>query len=130
MVYPRQKLYDISFKKFLFNIFSIDRGTNEPSFIKNFSNFIGCNEKNIITLSRGRMSIYLAIKSVITREKNEVLMSPFTIFDIVNMVICAGGKPKFVDTSSPPHLTINDIKKNITNKTCMVLVTHYHTANK
>ena len=130
MVYPRQKLYDISFKKFLFNIFSIDRGTNELSFIKNFSNFIGCNEKNIITLSRGRMSIYLAIKSVITKEKNEVLMSPFTIFDIVNMVICAGGKPKFVDTSCPPHLTINDIKKNITKKTCMVLVTHYHTANK
>ena len=30
-------------------------------------------------------------------NKKEVVMSSFTIFDLVNMVICSGAKPVFID---------------------------------
>ena len=131
MIYPRQKLYDIKFINFLKDIisFNINRHISND-FAKNFSHFLKTNEENIVPLPMGRLSLYLAVKASVTDTRREVLMSPFTIYDMVNMVICAGGIPKFVDSSSPPHLTLNDIKKHATEKTCLALITHYHTSNK
>ena len=41
-------------------------------------------------------------------------MSPFTIYDMVNMVICAGGKPVFVDIEIPSiEMSLNEIKGRI-----------------
>lgn len=131
MIYPRQKLYDIKFINFLKELlsFKINKHLNKD-FEKNFSNFLTTNKEDIVPLPMGRLSLYLAVKASISENKRDVLMSPFTIYDMVNMVICAGGIPKFVDSSSPPHLTLKDIKKHITSKTCLVLITHYHTSNK
>lgn len=131
MIYPRQKLYDIKFINFLKEIISLSINRNiSNDFAKNFSHFLQTNEENIIPLPMGRLSLYLAVKASISETRREVLMSPFTIYDMVNMVICAGGIPKFVDSSSPPHLTLKDIKRNATGKTCLALITHYHTSNK
>ena len=45
-------------------------------------------------------------------------MSPFTIFDVVNMVISAGGKPVFVDVNSKNDLNLSKetIGKSINKK--------------
>lgn len=131
MIYPRQKLYDIKFIPFLKEVISLKINRHSTfDFEKNFSYFLATNKENIVSLPMGRLSLYLAVRASISNTRREVLMSPFTIYDMVNMVICAGGIPKFVDSSSPPHLTLNDIKKNTTGKTCLALVTHYHTSNK
>jgi dTDP-4-amino-4,6-dideoxygalactose transaminase len=131
MIYPRQKLYDISFKNFLKEIL---KGTiykqNKINFERSFANYIGVSSENVIALSRGRLALFLAVKAVITSEKNEIIMSPFTIFDLVNMVVVAGGIPKFIDPTNAPHISKNDIENQITNKTSMVLITHYHTTNQ
>ena len=131
MIYPRQKIYDIRFINFLKEVisFKINRHISDD-FTRNFSHFLKTNEENIIPLPMGRLSLYLAVKASISDTRREVLMSPFTIYDMVNMVICAGGIPKFVDSSSPPHLSLNDIKRHATEKTCLALITHYHTSNK
>ena len=59
-------------------------------------------------------------------------MSPFTIFDVINMVLIANKKPIFVDSAGPstPHLSLSEIKRLKTNSTVAVLVTHYHTPNE
>jgi dTDP-4-amino-4,6-dideoxygalactose transaminase len=45
-----------------------------------------------------RVGIYLALKHLI-RPGQKVVLSPYTISDVVNMVLCAGGVPEFVDTA-------------------------------
>ena len=60
-------------------------------------------------------------------DKNEIILPPFTIFDVVNMVICAGGKPVFIDVNlenfSPK---LEEIKKYYNVKTAGIILTHMH----
>ena len=73
------------------------------------------------------MGVYLAIKAVIKGEKNEIILSPYTIFDVVNMVLCAGGKPIFVDIEkSSCNIDPNLIEDAISEKTAAVMATHLH----
>ena len=43
-----------------------------------------------------RVGIYLVLKHLI-RKGQKVILSPYTISDVVNMVLCAGGVPLFAD---------------------------------
>ena len=60
-----------------------------------------------------------------------MILSPFTIFDIVNMVICAGATPIFTDINKET-LTID--YENILNAydehVAAILITHTHKINK
>ena len=58
-------------------------------------------------------------------------MAPFTIFDVVNMVICAGATPVFADINRET-MTIDyeNIKKVYDEKVAAILITHTHTINK
>ena len=49
-----------------------------------------------LAMPMARVGIYLALKNVI-RPGQRVIMSPYTISEVVNMVLCAGGVPEFVD---------------------------------
>jgi perosamine synthetase len=49
-----------------------------------------------VAMPMARVGIYLALKNLI-RPGQRVIMSPYTISDVVNMVLCAGGVPEFVD---------------------------------
>lgn len=104
-------------------------------FSKNDINKISDLESNIqsltgskfcIAMPSARTSIYLVIKSLI-KEGDEVILSPYTIADVVNMVICAGAKPVFADIE---HKTCNispeTLLAAITKKTAVVLVTHFY----
>lgn len=130
MVYPRQKLYDTNHMGYLQRVLS---GTlnksNEESFTKDFYDLTKID--NAIPLSRGRLGLYFAIKYFISQNKTAVLMNSFTIFDVINMVAVAGGKPVFCDSESrySPHITLDEIKAKATPETAVVIVTHYHTVN-
>lgn len=45
---------------------------------------------------QARVGIYLVLKNLI-RPGQKVILSPYTISDVVNMVLCAGGLPLFAD---------------------------------
>src|SRR6188508_929872 len=47
-------------------------------------------------MPQGRVGIYLAVKALI-KPGQKVVLSPYTIADVINMVICAGGVPVFAD---------------------------------
>lgn len=82
--------------------------------------------KHAICVSQARVGIYLAVKCLIPQGR-ELIMSPYTIADVVNMVICAGAKPVFCDLE--PNTCNIDQKKLenlITPNTGGVLITHLH----
>ena len=62
--------------------------------------------------------------------KKEIILSPFTVFEVVNMVKIAGGIPVFADLTFPSaELNLKNIKKKISKNTAGVLFTQYHSYN-
>ena len=49
-----------------------------------------------VAMPQNRVGTYLALKTLIP-PNSKVIMFPYTIHDVVNMVICEGGIPVFVD---------------------------------
>jgi perosamine synthetase len=73
-----------------------------------------------------RLGIYLALKALI-KSGQEVILSPYTITDVVNMVIFAGGRPIFVDVEkSTCNISATEIERLINPNTGAVLITHLH----
>ena len=84
--------------------------------------------KNPVCVNQARVGIYLGVQALLQRtEKRGVVMSPYTIFDVVNMVIAAGGVPQFADVEvGTCNLDLASVKKTADENTALVLVTHLH----
>jgi perosamine synthetase len=73
-----------------------------------------------------RLGIYLAVKALI-KPGQEVILSPYTIVDVINMVIFAGGRPVFADVDHPTcNISVAEVERLITPNTGAVLITHLH----
>jgi perosamine synthetase len=73
-----------------------------------------------------RVALYLVIKNTI-EPGQDVVMSPYTIYDVVNMVNCAGGRPKFCDVREETcNLDPAALRCAIDKNTGAVIVTHLH----
>lgn len=83
--------------------------------------------KYAICMPTARLGIYFALKSIIKKPGQKVILSPITIVDVINMVICAGGIPVFADVF---HNTCNidptEIERLIDKDTGAVFITHLH----
>ncbi len=124
-IQPRQKIYSFGILDTLIILFKkIDKKKINQYFEKIFIS------KNYLILSQGRVGIYLAVKSIVNKKKREIILSPFTVFEVVNMVKSAGGVPVFADLKFPnTELNINEIKNKISKKTAGVIFTQYHGYN-
>jgi dTDP-4-amino-4,6-dideoxygalactose transaminase len=79
-----------------------------------------------VAVPMARVGIYLAIKNLI-KPGQDVLMSPYTIADVVNMVIAAGGHPRFVDVErASGNMDPEELKKRVRSNSGLILVTHLH----
>ena len=75
---------------------------------------------------QARVGIYLSIKAFI-KPGQKVILSPYTIHDVINMVICAGGVPVFADIDKKTcNLDPEKIIELIDDNTGAVMVTHLH----
>ncbi|MBD2445790.1 DegT/DnrJ/EryC1/StrS family aminotransferase [Nostoc sp. FACHB-152] len=73
-----------------------------------------------------RVGIYLAVKALI-KPGQEVILSPYTIADVINMVIFAGGSPVFADVDRETcNISADEVERLITPNTGAVLITHLH----
>lgn len=84
--------------------------------------------RNAVATPMARVGIYLALKHQI-RPGQKVVLSPYTISDVVNMVLCAGGVPEFVDSSPgscniDPELLAQALDS--VDNVGAVLVTHFY----
>lgn len=86
-------------------------------------------EYHAVAVPMARVGIYLALKHLI-RPGQKVILSPYTITEVVNMVLCAGGVPVFADIEEGGSYNINASKVeellNSENDVGAVLVTHFY----
>jgi dTDP-4-amino-4,6-dideoxygalactose transaminase len=88
------------------------------------STFLG--SPHCVCQPQARIGIYLTLKALISPGQT-VVLSPYTIYDVVNMVICAGGRPLFADVDGETcNIDVREIAALTGRTTGAVLVTHLH----
>src|SRR6185503_17787272 len=67
-----------------------------------------------------------AVKALI-KPGRKVILSPYTIADVVNMVVCAGGEPVFADIERETcNVDAAEVERLIDDQTGAVMVTHFY----
>ena len=89
------------------------------------------DSKNLIITNYGRGAFYQILKFIKFKEnRNEVLISGYNFFEIINAVIYSGLKPVFYDLEKNSlDADYSSLKSKISKKTCAVLVTHFNGYN-
>ena len=84
------------------------------------------NVRHAHAVPQARIGIFLAV-SALTGRKKKVILSPYTIHDVINMVICAGGEPVFADIERDTcNISASQIAQLVDDDTAAVVVTHLH----
>jgi len=86
--------------------------------------------KHAVLMPQARVGIFLVLRAM-TRTKKKVVLSPYTIHDVINMVICAGAEPVFADIDRATcNIDTRQIEQLIDGQTGAqvgaVMVTHLH----
>ena len=83
------------------------------------------DRKYCVALSNGSTSLEVALRTIDFKEGDEVVLPSFTIISCLSAVVRAGATPIFCDVNmSSWNMTLNDLKKSITQKTKAVLMVH------
>jgi dTDP-4-amino-4,6-dideoxygalactose transaminase len=79
-----------------------------------------------LAMPMARTGIYYAIRALVEPGK-KVILSPYTISDVVNMVVCAGAVPVFADIEKDScNIDPKQVEELIDDETGAVLVTHFY----
>jgi perosamine synthetase len=84
---------------------------------------------HVIAVPQARVGIYLTVKHLV-RPGQKIILSPYTIADVVNMIVCAGAVPVFADVAADGSCNIDpaavaellDSESNVG----AVMVTHFY----
>jgi perosamine synthetase len=118
---PKQIIYPMSYSR----LWDPKALSTREVFITKFSSQVSSGF--CLPLGRARSGIYLFVKQLTRNGRNKVILSPYTIPDVVNMVIFAGGLPVFVDTlPNSTNIDIDQLEQLIDDLTACVMITHYH----
>ena len=99
---------------------------DEERFLAKIAQRLGA-ETRAIPIGRARTGIYLLAKHAARGPRRKVLLSPFTIPDVVTMVTLAGAEPVFYDFEpNSTACSLASLEALIDDKTACVLITHYH----
>ena len=102
----------------------IHEGDDVAKIERDFAAFLGVN--HAIAMPQARVGIYMTLKHF-TAKKKKVILSPYTIHDVINMVICAGATPVFADIDRKTcNIDTQEVAKLIDDDTGAVMVTHLH----
>lgn len=80
-----------------------------------------------LVANQNRVGIYAAVRAATRGERKQVILSPYTLYEVVNIVVYAGAEPVFVDTMPhTPFVSVEDVGALANDKTAAILLTHYH----
>ena len=122
---PKQIIYNINYLKIIKDAIT---NNDKNFFIENFKKLINTSsEKKFLVLGRARAGIYIAVKQSIKLKKNNlILLSPYTIPEVVDLVINAGGRPHFIDfKKESTFFDLNLLSEKMKLKPAAVIITHY-----
>ena len=98
---------------------------NEIILKKNLKDFFSTD--NILISSQGRVAAYNIFKIILSEKKKEILISPYTLTEVINAIIYAGGKPVYVEINLKTGLPLeDDLDKKINDKTAGLVMTHLY----
>ena len=132
MLYPRQKIYGYSFYRQLKNIF-LNKKYDSVDFIKKF--FDLNKEYNLNFVFKARIGLFHILSFLFksNKIKNKIILSSFTVFDMINMVLLSGFEPIFIDHyKNSSQINIDQLKEKINefnDEVGAVLLTHYNVNN-
>jgi dTDP-4-amino-4,6-dideoxygalactose transaminase len=79
-----------------------------------------------LCIAKARVGIFVTLRALI-EPGQEVVLSPYTISDVVNMVLCAGGVPVFADLDPDTcNVAADELDRLVDDQTGAVLITHLH----
>jgi dTDP-4-amino-4,6-dideoxygalactose transaminase len=79
-----------------------------------------------VAMPQARVGIFLAILAI-TKPGQEIILSPNTIADVINMVICAGAKPVFCDIDpATGNIDPELVEGLVTPNTAGIMATHLY----
>lgn len=118
----KQRIVPLSY----WRLFAAGNDDLEGSFNSVVEKRLGAGTR-IFPIGRARGGIYLLSKLAIRGNRTEVVLSPYTIPDVVNMVLLAGAKPVFYDfLPNSTSCDVDGLSALITDQTAAVIITHYH----
>ena len=102
------------------------RSGDDERFCERIARRLGAGTR-VIAIGRARTGIHLLAKLAVRGCRRKVLMSPYTIPDVVTMVTLAGAEPVFFDFEpDSTSCRIEELADRIDDETACVIVTHYH----
>ena len=118
----KQRIMPLSYRR----IIGCGSTDDEARFLTRIGAMFG-SDTHAIPIGRARMGIHLLAKLSVKGERRRVLMSPFTIPDVVTMVVLAGAEPVFYDFEpGSTAASLESLGRLIDERTASVIVTHYH----
>jgi perosamine synthetase len=96
-------------------------GTKVGEFEKAFSDYIGVNS---VATSSGTSALHLALIAIGITKNDEVIMPSYTCIAVALPVLYQDAKPILADVGDDYNISVEDVKKMITNKTKAVIVPH------
>lgn len=120
-IHSEWKDYVLAGKELLFGYKAEDART---AFERAVADKVGA--AHAVCMPQARVGIYLALRAVI-QPGAEVILSPNTIADVINMVILSGAKPVFCDIDpATGNLDAEAVEALITPQTRAIFVTHLY----
>lgn len=121
MIVPKQIIYSMRYIRPWLN----PDARSDEHFCAAISRVLGGT--HVIPIGRARAGIYLLVKNAIDSQRRRVILSSYTILDVVNMVKLAGGEPVFVDfLPNSTNVDLKHLESLIDARTACVMLTHYH----
>lgn len=100
----------------------------KKKFQKELSNYIG--SKNIFLTGSGRAALFLILNQISKKtKKKQILISPYTLTEVINVIKYAGFEPRFIDLNIKSGLPKFPSNYEI-NKSCAIIITHLFTADE
>lgn len=121
---PKQIIYPLGYFKALLS--TPDAEAESKAFCAGLAPILG-SKVSVTPMGRARMGLHLLVKYALRSGRRKVVLSPYTIPDVVNMVALAGAEPVFVDFA--PGSTLIDLghlESLLTPDVAATIITHYH----
>ena len=113
-----------------FNLFSaicsslIKKKTPESILAKSLQDFLGVD--TFVLTDLGRQAIYIALKTLSLKPKDEVIIPSYACQNVILPVINAGCKPVFADCQPDLNICIEHVKTLINENTRVIIVPHLY----
>ncbi len=101
-------------------------GEYVQKFEKKIADFLNTKFSNVVCVNSGTAALHLAVQSIITKDKNEVLVPSITYLSSFQAITAAGGVPIACDVDYDSMIIdLSDAKKRTSAKTAAIMPVWY-----